>query len=163
MDLDLSRDTVLDLEGWGILPGSGRGLHQSIAPVPNGALHYTVWGDLESTARESLNRFKIVITGDDVWPPAFAGLWLGQDVTVHCVSNLPQPQPATMAPIRPPVPGSLIYLDAELRECAKAEAVWLNFRPILLCKVNNWSIDEGEYEASATSTIEFWERGLDGA
>ena len=159
--LDLSRDTVLDLEGWGILPGSGRGLRQSIAPVPNGALHYTVWGDLETTARESLNRFKLTITGDDVWPPAFAGLWLGQDVTVHCVSNLPQPQPATMGPIRPPVPGSLIYLDGDMNELpTSAGAVWLNFRPILLCKVNAWNIEESEWEATATSSIEFWERSL---
>ena len=156
--LDLSRDTVLDLEGWGVLPGSGRGLRQQIAPVPNGALHYTVWGDLESTARESLNRFKITITGEDVWPAAFAGLWLGQPLVVHCVSNLPQPQPATLAPIRPPVPGSLVYFDAEMREMPDRNgAVWLNFRPILRCLVNTWSIDEDEWGATASSSIELWE------
>lgn len=159
--LNLDVDTVLDLEGWGILPGSGRGLRQKIQPVPNGSLHYTVWGDLVSTARESLNRFKVTITGEDVWPPAFAGLWLGQEVVVHCVSNLPQPQPATRAPIRPPVPGSLIYLDAEMNEVpGPAGAVWLNFRPILICRVNDWNIDEGEWEASATSSIELWESRL---
>ena len=159
--LDLSLDTVLDLEEWGVMPGSGRGLRQSITPVPNGSLHYTVWGDLESTARESLNRFKVTVTGDDVWPPAFAGLWPGQPLTVRCISPLPQPQPATRPLIRPPVPGSVIWMDAELNPLPDQNgAVWVTFRPILLMLVEGWTIDDQEWDANATSSITFWERGL---
>lgn len=157
---DLTKETELDFEGIGILPGSGRGVRQSIELVPNGTLHYTVWGDLESTGRDSLNLFKTVVTGEDVFPPAFGRLKQGSKLWIRSVCELPDPQGAGLPLIREAVPGSIVYLDADGAELPDATgAAWVNFRPRLKVMVKSWSIERDEYGEVASWTIEFWELG----
>ena len=159
---DLSRETDLDFEGIGILPGSGRGVRQSIEYIPNGTLHYTVWGHLDSTGRPSLDLFKVVVTGEDVFPPAFGRLKQGSKLWVRTVAELPDPQVAGQPLIREAVPGSIVYLDADGGALPdEGGAAWVNFRPRLKLMVKSWSIERDEYGEVVSWTIEFWELGGD--
>jgi hypothetical protein len=147
---------ILDI---GNLAASARGIRQELEPVANGRMRTKLSGRTYSSARPQFNKFNVKVMGEDIWPPAFGGLWIGATVTIHSSQDLPQPQRVGEVPIRPVVPGSLIYLDAEnnIVEPADTAAKFFTFRPVLTVKVVNWNIAHDEWGAIASWDIEFIE------
>lgn len=139
----------------GQVAGSHRGIRQEIRPIVNGKLRRKLSGRAYSTARPQFNLFQTTIYFDDVHPPALAGLWPGQIVTIHCAARLPQALAIGEAPIRPQVPGTLIHLDAAGRQVAEGDpaAKFYNFCPILTGMVEPWAVMDAEWDAAAQSDI----------
>lgn len=81
-------ETVLTLSGIGIVPLSGRGITERLAPLENGTLRRTVNGTLVDTTLTSHRKYGVTLSGSDVQPAALDGVWRGQAVTVQCISEL---------------------------------------------------------------------------
>jgi hypothetical protein len=145
-----SRFQIIDV---GQVAGSHRGIRQEIRPIANGRIRRKLSGRAYSTARPQFRQLQTTVYFDDMRPPAFAGLWPGDIVTIHCAVELPQPQRVGTAPIRPVVPGTLVYIDAAGNEVPQAEASHFNFCPILTGIVEPWSITDDEWNAAAQSDI----------
>lgn len=147
---------ILDI---GNVAGSERGIRQEISPIANGRIRRKLSGRAYSTRRAQFDVFRTTVYFEDIWPPAFGGLWVDQLVTIDCAVMLPQPQLVGSEPIRPVVPGTLRFYDADMAEVAEGapEAKFFNFCPRLQALVEGWSIDEDEWGAQSTSDITFIE------
>lgn len=152
-------DSNFKLLSIGQLAGSHRGIRQEIAPIANGRIRRKLSGRAYSTARGQFNQFRTTVYFEDVWPPAFGGLWVGQQVTIDCAVMLPQPQLIGSVPIRPVVPGTLRFYDAEMSEVLEGDptAAWFNYCPRLQVLVDSWAINEAEWDAVSSSDITFIE------
>jgi len=158
-----STETVLDLVELGIAPGSGRALTQSIEPIAAGSLRRLANGRLVSRMRPSLRKYRISINFSDVWPPAFGGLWAGDEVTVHSAAELEQK--ASVSLERPHVLGSIVWRDAagytlpsgEGETVAPEGAAWVVYRPILECLVESWDLERDEYGEVVSATLNLQE------
>lgn len=152
-------DTNFRIIDIGNIAGSDRGIRQEISPISNGRIRRKLSGRAYSTARAQFNQFKTTVYFEDIWPPAFGGLWQGQQVTIDCAVMLPQPMLVGTQPIREPVPGTLVYYDADMGEVPEGDpsAKYFNCCPRLVCLVDSWSINEDEWGAVSTSDITFVE------
>ncbi|WP_029029840.1 hypothetical protein [Salinarimonas rosea] len=152
------KDTYLDFSEIGVVHGSGAGIRQTIEPVPNGRRYYDVFGRIHDTGRPALQLYRTTILGEDVWGPALAGVWPGRALTISCAAELVQP--ASLAFVRPAVPGSVRYLDALSNDLPDATgAVYVAYRPILQVKVQSWNVEQDEYGQVVAWTMEAWEDG----
>lgn len=88
----LSDDTQLVLTGMGMPRWAARGLRISIIADLEPELWRDVNGTLRSTSSPA-NKYAVTISGSDQQPPAFAGLWAGQTVTME----LPAPHAHLLA------------------------------------------------------------------
>lgn len=158
-----SNETVLDLVGLGIAPGSGRAMTHSLDPIAVGTLRRLANGRLSFRPRPGLRKYRMSVYFSDVWPPAFGGLWKGHPVTVHSAAELQQP--AAIPLERKPVPGSIVWRDAagytlpsgEDETVAPEGAVWVVYRPILECLVESWDLERDEYEELVSATLNLLE------
>lgn len=159
----MSVETVLDLVELGVAPGSGRGLTQTIAPINAGSLRRLANGKLVPRERPSLRKYTTSISFSDAYPPAFGALWAGMQVTVYCVAELEQLASKPLE--RPHVPGSVVWQDEDGNELASGEdetvapegAVWVYYRPILICLVESWDLERDEYGEIASGSLNFQE------
>lgn len=146
------QETVLDIAGIGIAPGSGRVLSQSLSPI-RVTDPVRLWdGTLKDMSRPAFRKYATSISGADMWPPAFGGLWVGMTLTVYCAAELEQV--AGTAFERPHVPGSVIWRDSDGNDLAPVVgsettpppgAAWVVYRPILTVMVKGWSIERDEW------------------
>lgn len=144
-------ETVLKLIEFGVAPGSGRGLTQSLSPIRAGSLRRLANGDLVSRHRASLKKYQSSIHFSDAFPPAFGALWAGDIVTLHCVAELQQLASKPLE--RTHVPGSIVWRDADGIEIASGEdetvpppgAFWVYYCPVIVFRVESWDIERDEY------------------
>lgn len=84
-----NRATRLVLSSMGVPIYSARGLTQTLEPIdPAGYLRRTINGALMDLSVPELRKYRSVITGSDVDPPAFDKVWPGMTVTVNCIAEL---------------------------------------------------------------------------
>jgi hypothetical protein len=145
----------------GLPPESSRNCVQELYPVPNGEFRKSVNGDilfLESTERK---KYKSIISCKDVNTPIIDGIWIGSQITVGCIQNLWQsinPGEIRIKLVRPAVTGSICVVDkfgdslkfhASDNEVTLTQVhgnkVFVGFRPWLIMKVINFSMETNEW------------------
>jgi hypothetical protein len=148
--------TAFAIVGYGFIPQASRGITCKFEPIKNGAIHYDVWGVAHSTARPAFQLFQVTLTCEDVWPPGFASLQIGERVTVHGTDEFIQPSSA--AQYMPSADGVLTYYNASMQPVAKGNGdVWLRYRPLLVCLVEDFSIRNDEWGGVSSWMIRFKE------
>lgn len=80
-------DTILEID-FGIAPASSRGLTETLEMDYDTQQRRTVNGNLRDLNTEALRKYRVSIEGNDLLPPALAGVWKGQIVTVKCITEL---------------------------------------------------------------------------
>lgn len=157
-------ETNLHLEEIGVSPGSGRGLTQTLAPATTGTTVTLATGETVDRGRPAFRKFRTTISFSDVVPFALGGIWEGQVVTIHSVSE--REQPAAWQRERRHVSGSIVWRNAEGFELDPGEdetvmpegAAWQNYRPILHCICEGWEMDTDEYGVLHSGSVSFVER-----
>jgi len=163
----MMQETVLDLVEYGIAPGSGRALTQTLRPIRSGSLRRLANGELVARVRKSLQKYQLSINFSDVFPPAFGALWEGDAVTVHSAVEIQQKADVEFE--RDPVPGSVVWRDAKGKQIPvelgedddetepPEGAVWVMYRPVLDCLVEGWDLDRDEYGEVVSATLNLQE------
>ncbi len=133
----MAETTVLVLSGIGVPEYSVRGsVKQTLEPISmltgDDMIWRTVNGELISTVPEQMLKYRSEISAEDVDPPAFDGLWPGQEITVDCIKELGFAAGGT--PGRPVVPDS-----------ARLVGDFTFYRPQLIMKVREWNMQRNEY------------------
>lgn len=81
-------DTDLELD-FGIAPFSSRNLDESLSLDDGSKQMRRTWnGELKDLSNPMFQKYIVTIDGNDVLPPAFAGIWPGRTVVVKCVTEL---------------------------------------------------------------------------
>lgn len=125
---------------------ASRGTKQSISQIDGGAdFRRTVNGDLVAVANPLFRRYAIEISGSDSAAPALGGVWIGDAVTVECITPITQRVIGGATTLgRTPVSGSVECFNAagdlvshsrSGRSVTSAGAVIVRYRPILDCIV----------------------------
>jgi hypothetical protein len=141
--------TLLVFDALGIPLYSARGLKQTLTPIA--AAGANVMRDINGTMvnleldTPFLKYASHIECGDNdtLFPLAFDGIWPGQVLTVHCVSELI----TAGSPLRPVVSGSQ-WTDAGGLH---------HYRPQLQMMITGWSSQESEWEATVAWTIDLEE------
>jgi hypothetical protein len=137
--------TLLRLSGFGVQPYSARGLTQTHNPIQQASQNKrTVNGNLKDISFPGFRKFASTISGADQLPPAIDGVWPGLEVEVHCLFELQHLTGGTAS--RPVVPGS-----------SRVEGAFTLYRPILMCRVVNFSVSTDEYGAQVSWSMELEE------
>jgi hypothetical protein len=148
--------TAFEILGLGLLTRASRGIKCRYVPIPNGTIHYDVWGVASSTARQAFNLYSITLSCQDIWPPGFAGLSKGDQYTIYGTDDWIQPCNGGRL-IRPCADGVLTYLDSAEQNIyytagtVPPGAEWIRYRPKFNTILEDWSIDNNEYEDSSWS------------
>lgn len=147
---------------------ASRGTRQSITQIDGGAdFRRTVNGDLVVVANPNFRRYAVEISGNDSASPALGGVWIGDQVTVECITPISQRMIGGTAALgRDPVPGSVECYNAagdlvshlrSVRSVTAAGAVFVRYRPILDCFVTsapNWDGAELSLDVSWSLQLE---------
>ena len=141
---DYTLDTDFQIQGVGVAPASARGMKFQVEPLfGDETIHYDVWGVAGSTARYDL--WKGNFTCEDLYPPAFASLAVGQVVTI---SGPEMSQPIGDPITRPTVPGSLYYRDASGDVVTdQGQAAFVNYQPWIKVILGKWTLTWDEWGA----------------
>jgi len=136
--------TVLSLSGFNQSPYATRGLSQSVTPIPQAvSLARTVNGALVNLAATQFQKFAFSISGNDVDPPAFDGLWPGQATTLQCLVEFAiEGSIGTAGFDRTPVTGSI-----------REESGFTFYRAEVACLVTGFSIERNEWGAATSWTL----------
>jgi hypothetical protein len=102
-------------------------------------------GELRDISFPGFRKYTTTISGDDQLPPAIDGVWPGLEVEVHCLFEL-QYLTDGGSPARPVVPGS-----------SRVEGSYTLYRPILTCRILNFSVSMDEYGAQNNWSMELEE------
>lgn len=131
-------DSVLVLEGVGVVPYSTRAAKQTLEPISQAGagVYRDVNGTLRSVANASFNKYKSTISCTDQRPFAVDGVWPGKTVTVSCIATLAYLDQSGATPARTAVTASSV-----------TEGDWIFYRPKLDMMVTGFSIDYDEYGA----------------
>src|SRR5690242_3783751 len=129
--------TVLVLSGIGVPEYSVRGtIKQTLEPISlitaDDMIWYDVNGNLISTVPEQFLKYHSEISAEDVDPPAFDGLFPGQEITVDCIQELSFPLGS--AATRPIIPNS-----------SRLVGNHQFYRPQLVMIVRSWNMQQSEY------------------
>lgn len=137
--------SVLQLYGMGVPPYSCRGASQSLAPIQQaGNVVRAIAGNLMDLSYPPFQKYKSTITCSDQQPPAISGVWPGKLLTVYCIAEIVRDE---YNPIeRPAVPGS-----------ERTDGGFEMYRPILIMRVMNWSMDQEEWTAGVSWTLDLEE------
>lgn len=139
--------TVLRMVGVGVPPYSARGLKQTLAPIDQATnLRRTVNGALKDISFSGFRKYKTTISGTDQRPPNFDGRWPGLTVTVDCIAELSFTPDEGDTRQRTAVPGS-----------EHTEGAHTVYRPRLTMKITALSIDEDEYGAQISWSLDLEE------
>lgn len=180
-------DTVLTLTGIGIVPFAARGVTEDLNQITQGqSQRRTVNGELIDGSLTAFRKYTLSLSGGDVQPMAFDGVWVGQAVTVGCVTEFGAPitlvaGAATVVINRHPVTGSgwavrvngtdvrfatSVTFDedagvwsaiVDFGDAALTGAAHVFYRPELDCLVKAWSLNTDEYAAKPSWTMELEE------
>src|SRR5262245_1130304 len=125
--------TLLQMVGIGVPPYSARGLSQSLQPIDQAAhIVRAIDGTLLDLSYAPFQKYKSIISCEDVDPPAVDGKWPGQLVTVHCIAELCYPEGGS--PARPVAYGS-----------TRTEAGFTFYNPVLDMMVLAFNFEHDEY------------------
>lgn len=132
-------NTVLAITGLNIPPYAARGLVETLSPIPAASqLERTVTGELIDLSVESMQKYQVVITGDDLQPPGYNGLHVGTLVTVDCISEMAY-LTSGGSPDRTVVPGS-----------SRTEGDYTFYRPRLSMRVAGFQMTRDEWSKRLT-------------
>ncbi|HAU28981.1 MAG TPA: hypothetical protein DCW68_02585 [Rhodospirillaceae bacterium] len=175
-------DTLLELSGPGIPKWSARGLKQGFAPDVDAQMERDVNGTLHAIEiPAAFHKLRVSITAEDIQPPAFGNLKKGDLVTVTCAAELGEPATLTAGSAsitlsRPAVGGSgravaasgalaAVALTGTDNKTASVDfgdaglsgycAIY--YRPVLSCRVENFSMDRDEWSAASSWLLELRE------
>lgn len=85
----MAGETLLVISGEGMPPYAVRGVTETLEPIAAAAnIRRTVNGDPVSLSAPQFAKYRWAITCSDVQSPAFDAVWLGDVVTVDCISDL---------------------------------------------------------------------------
>lgn len=137
--------TILVLDGIGIPLLSAVDATQTLEPIENARnMRRDVNGTLVDLSRESHRKYASKISCTFNRPPAFDGIWPGMEVTVHCCCEMTYP--VSGQPGRPVVSGS-----------EHTEGDFVSYRPILVMKVINNTVEFAEWQAEYSWELELEE------
>lgn len=123
-----------------------RGATQTLSPIDQSSqLRRTVNGTLIDLSDPMFRKYRSTISGADQLPPAFDGIWPGQQVTVKCISELSY-KTSGGSPAKAVVSGS-----------SRTEGSFTFYRPQLTMKVLSFNQDTDEYGATVSWSIELEE------
>lgn len=123
-----------------------RGLTQTLEPIDAiKQVRRTVNGTLEDVSASQFQKYKSTITVPDQLPPAFDGVWPGQQIVVDCVSELSY-LTSGGSPAKTVVAGS-----------SRTEGTFTFYRPQIIFLITNFQAQTDEYGAAVTWTLEMEE------
>lgn len=131
-------DTVLVLDGIGVVPYSTRAAKQTLEPIQQASanVYRDVNGTLRNVAGSSFLKYKSTISCTDQRPIAIDGVWPGKLVTVSCIQTLAY---NSSDPSRTAVNGSEF-----------TEGGWTFYRPKLDMMVIAFSVETDEWGADVS-------------
>lgn len=136
--------TLLKLSFMDIPPYSARGLRQTLEPIGASAFLARTWnGVLIDLSNPNFQKYRTTISGEDQQPPAIDGIWPGLQVTIDCMNEIPYKTGKVGAPHKTVVAGS-----------SRTEGLFTFYRPQLICRITNFVVDEAEWDASVSWTLE---------
>jgi hypothetical protein len=139
-------ETLLGISGPGISPYSARGLSQTLEPIDAAKnMRRTINGTLLDVSAEQFRKYRSTISCNDQNTPALDGIWPGMTLTVDCVATLSY-KTGGGAPSRSVVPGS-----------SYAQGTFTIYRPRLTMIVSNYSVQEDEYGAAVSWSLDLEE------
>ena len=143
----MTASTVLDLGNTFTLSDyAARGITQTLDPIEAAtSLRRTVNGALLNIASTQFKKYRSVISCADQVPPAFDGLWPGQQITVKCAAELSY-KTSGGSPSRSVVSGS-----------SRTEGTWTYYRPELTMRVVRLTTNSNEWGAIVSWTLELEE------
>jgi hypothetical protein len=158
--------------------GSDRRIRESLSLDDASELRRDVNGTLRSLGLPEFRKYSLGISGDDLYPPALAGVWAGQQVTVvpatEVGARIPSGQTTVTLP-RDPAATTVRCVRADtlapvefsqsgagsrvvtLTDPAPAAGVRVSFRPTLTMLVASWSHDEAEADAEVSWSLDLRE------
>lgn len=138
--------SVLVITGIDASPYALRGATQTLQPIDQSVqLRRTINGSLVDLSDSAFRRYRSSITGSDQLPPAFDGIWPGQEVTVECISELSY-KTSGGSPARDVVTGS-----------SRTDGDYTFYRPELTMRVVSFTQDTDEYGATVSWSLELEE------
>lgn len=139
-------DSDLSFSVIGFPSGSVRGVEERLEPIKiDNALRRTVNAALVDFSDSAFQKYQVQVTlpaAVNTSPAALSGIWIGQQVTVDCVSRLIYEDTTAGAGERTAVPGSEI-----------TEGGFVSYRPRLTMLVVDWSIVTDEAGAAIGWTL----------
>lgn len=137
--------TVLRLSGIGVPDYSVRGtVKQTLEPISMLVSDDLIWRDVNGTIVDTtpvqFRKYRSEISAEDVDPPAFDGLWPGQEIIVDCISELSFPLGS--AATRPIMPNS-----------SRLVGNHQFYRPQLTMVVREWNMQQSEYSDSVSWSL----------
>ncbi len=139
--------TLLQLTGMGIVPYSTRAATQSLEPIAQAgaSIYRDVNGVLRSVGGTQFQKYRSAISCKDMRPLAIDGVWPGKVLSVDCIQTLAY-LTSGGSPARAVVPGSSFN-----------EGDWTFYRPRLAMMVLSFSLEEDEYEAAVSWSMQLEE------
>lgn len=148
MTITKDSPTELVLTGMGVPPYSARGLSQTLEPIEmSHHIERTINGRALDLSYEPMRKYKSTITGSDQRPPAFDAVWPGTILVVDCIAELTV------------LGGPPFGREPVDYETVKQEQGFSTYRPRLTMMVINFSMDEDEWAAGVTWSLELEEVG----
>jgi hypothetical protein len=143
----MSGETLLVISGEGVQPFSARGIKEKLEPINQAQknVRRDANGTLRKVGGTQFLKYKCTLTGDDVLPPAFDALEVGDTITVDCVSYLSY-KTSGGSPARTVVSGS-----------SRTSGIHTLYRPQITFIIMNKSQETDEYGAEVTWTLELEE------
>ena len=150
----------LKIRNSGLLPWSGGNCQQVLSPIDFGELWRTVNGGLVYISNTFADKYRSVITATDKLPPAFANLQRGEEVEIHCITELWQKfDGGTCQLKRPYVEGSLQATDTNGYPLifsisttgaftSETPTGFIGYRPILRMLISELTQETNEWEFS---------------
>lgn len=162
---------IIEILGKGELftPQSARGCTQTLMPLPQGNLRRTINGKLVWIGSRTHRKFQSIISCKDQAPPAFDGLWRGDQVKVTCLETLTQTIPKncqTLTLEREPASLHLLDLKGQRWEAPINQHIklppgfqggFLIYAPRLFMMVENYTLDMDEWGLAVGWTLELAE------
>lgn len=139
-------ETILVIDAIALPAGSGRGITQTLEPIDGLAKpRRTINAELIDISAAAFRKYKSTITFADSRPPALDGIWIGQTVTVDCISEL-WFLTASGSPAKPVVPGS-----------SRIEGAFTFYNPRLTMMITALRGNGDEWAATAGAEIDLEE------
>ncbi|MDR1475242.1 MAG: hypothetical protein LBI30_01820 [Holosporales bacterium] len=155
------KESELIMSVGGLPPMSAQGCKQSLSPVEIGEVLRDINGDLVRLGSNT-QKYRSVITGQDVNSIALDGIWIGAQIQVGCIQALWVCVDKDIQDVRisrPAVEGSVIAINGagnkidienidgtslKLRY-ATTEKSFIGFRPWLTTRVTNFIVQTDEW------------------
>ncbi len=134
---------------------------QELFPIANGEFKKSINGNLLFIESSNRQKYRSVISCDDLFSPIIDKIWIGTQINVGCIQNLWQviyPGETAVDLIRPAVTGSInivdhlgqnvshsISGDRVMLKKSSDQKIFVSFRPWLTMVVTNFSMKTNEW------------------